>query len=96
VKREEHGTLITSNRGEEPLAMNVPEHGGFTDFGEEFSDTECTTFKLRQRTASLRADQATEDQLRAWVALPAAINGSGCFMCETRRRGCLRWRSGRG
>jgi hypothetical protein len=78
-----------------PLATNAPEHSGFTDFGEEFPDTQCTTSKLRQCTASLRADQATENQLRAWVALQAAINDGGCSMCGTQRRGCLRWRSRR-
>jgi hypothetical protein len=71
-----------------PLATNAPEHGGFTEFGEEFPDTQCTTSKLRQRMASLRADQSTEDQLRAWVVLPAAINGGGCSLCGTRQRGC--------
>jgi hypothetical protein len=79
-----------------PLATDAPEHGDFTDFGEEFLDTQCTTSQLRQRTASSRADQATEDQLRAWVALPAAINGGRCSLCGTRRHGYLGWHSGRG
>ena len=61
------------------LATDAPEHGGFTNAGEEFLDTQCSTSQLRLRKASSRAAQATEDQLRTQVVLPAAINDGGWF-----------------
>jgi hypothetical protein len=57
VKREGNGTPSTSNRGEES-----PGYGHARERRlQEFPDTQCTTSQLRQRTASSRADQATED-----------------------------------
>jgi hypothetical protein len=88
--------LVPRIEASQSPATAAPERGAFTDFDEEFPRTWCTTSQLLPRAASSRTAQTSDDRIRAWVALPAAIYGGGWSPCGARWHSCERCSSGSG
>jgi hypothetical protein len=91
-------TVVLVPRIEAPWSPTTvaPEHGDFTDSGEEFPGTQCTTSRLLPRAAFSWTAQTLDDRIRAWVALPAAIYGGGWSLCGAQRLSYERCSSGSG